>query len=154
MNKHSDRFETVLPDNLRRRYRSVTQPPYIRPKVRRRAFGWLAVIALLISAAVIAAALLSRQKDDIVSLPPAIPAFSPPATPAPTPEVRVLRAEPVKHSVAHMPDGTLINVRLLGPVATQEELPLTGNHIGDTRYVGWYPFVWVSPGVWIDPVID
>jgi hypothetical protein len=56
-----------------------------------------------------------------------------------------------------MPDGSSMAVRILGAFTRQEELPLTGNVVGDVYYVGRFPFVWTQlnngTGAWIDPQI-
>lgn len=152
MNKLTERFECVLPDRLRMRYRSpAPPPPYIRPKPRRRAFNWLAIGATLICVSVLASALLSRR-DVPISSPPA-PMPVPASTPVPVPvPVEVRKAGYVLHREFLMPYGEKLMSRYLGSVPNQESLPLTGNHIGDCYSVGSYEFVWVSPGVWIDPI--
>jgi hypothetical protein len=57
-----------------------------------------------------------------------------------------------------MPDGSSLAIRILGAFTRQEELPLTGNVVGDAYYVGRFPFVWIrlqsGQGVWVDPKID
>jgi len=55
-----------------------------------------------------------------------------------------------------MPDGRWIVVTAMGRANTPEELPLTGNRIGDARWVGDSCFVWLNPigqtnPTWIDP---
>jgi hypothetical protein len=56
-----------------------------------------------------------------------------------------------------MPDGSSLVVTILGAVSRQEELPLSGNSIGDTYYVAGVPFVWTDlsgGGGWLDPAIE
>ena len=55
-----------------------------------------------------------------------------------------------------MPDGRWIVVTAMGRANRVEELPLTGNRIGDARWVGDSCFVWLNPigltiPTWIDP---
>jgi hypothetical protein len=56
---------------------------------------------------------------------------------------------------AHMPYGETVRCTYRGRVASQAQLPLAGNAIGDTYGIGAQQFVWVAPqgGVaqWIDP---
>jgi hypothetical protein len=90
--------------------------------------------------------------------------------PALQPPARVLRASlvslPVRRAqlvelpldasfLAHMPYGETVRCTYRGRVASQTDLPLSGNSIGDTYGVGAQQFVWVAPagGIaqWIDP---
>jgi hypothetical protein len=73
----------------------------------------------------------------------------------------VPRAQPVevrratRAVLAHMPDGSTQVLTVVGTVTQQEELPLSGNSIGDTYFVAGIPFVWTQlnngTGAWIDP---
>ena len=51
--------------------------------------------------------------------------------------------------------GESVQATFLGKLNRQEDLPLTGNHVGDAYFVGAQTFVWVAPngesGMWIDP---
>jgi hypothetical protein len=156
MNQHNERFETVLPDQLRRRYRSPAPPPsYIRPvkpkQKQKRPAVWLAFSVVLICSAVIGAALLSRHE---MPAPTPTPVPLPTPTPLPVPVVEVRKAGYILHRETLMPYGEKLMTRYLGSVPSQESLPLIGNHIGDAYSVGTYEFVWVAPGVWIDPVME
>jgi hypothetical protein len=68
------------------------------------------------------------------------------------------RAERVDAPWVHMPYGENLKINLRaawdGVLMTQDQLPRTGNHIGDAFMIGKNLFVWVAPGgvgQWIDP---
>lgn len=55
-----------------------------------------------------------------------------------------------------MPDQRWIVASAMGRANRLEELPLTGNRIGDARWIGEHCFVWLNPigqtnPTWIDP---
>jgi hypothetical protein len=55
-----------------------------------------------------------------------------------------------------MPDSRWIVAAAMGRANRLEELPLTGNRIGDARWIGEHCFVWLNPigqtnPTWIDP---
>lgn len=55
-----------------------------------------------------------------------------------------------------MPDQRWIVANAMGHANRLEELPLTGNRIGDARWIGEHCFVWLNPigqinPTWIDP---
>jgi hypothetical protein len=76
-----------------------------------------------------------------------------PSTPVPAPAIEVRRAELTGYFWVQMPDSEWQRIRLLGHVNVQEQLPFSGNVIGDAYAIGREVFVWVSPGQWIDPVV-
>ncbi len=56
----------------------------------------------------------------------------------------------------HMPDRRWIVATAMGRAKSQEELPLTGNRIGDARWIDPHYFIWLKPigqtsATWIDP---
>jgi len=88
---------------------------------------------------------------------------APVATPTPT----VMRALPVNHFAprpigdllrVQLPDGRILWTKACAGVRSLTDLPLTGNQVGDMRYVsGTNAFwVWTTPiggglATWIDP---
>src|SRR6267142_3299036 len=50
-----------------------------------------------------------------------------------------------------MPDTRWIVANAMGRAKSQEELPLTGNRIGDARWIGEHCFVWLNPIGQINP---
>lgn len=55
-----------------------------------------------------------------------------------------------------MPDGRWIVATAIGRLNRWEELPWTGNRIGDARWIGKHCYVWLNPigqtyPTWIDP---
>jgi hypothetical protein len=142
---------------LRRRYQP--QPP-------RSPFGWLGLLI-----AVFLGYLFAHFRDGNRSAPDPVERYRPPAAmPNPTPVVRdyAPRAEFVQNDFAprpvgdafgvQMPDGCHVRATVRHAVVGQNDLPLSGNHIGDARYVAsdkhWY--VWLiqsanSAPAWIDP---
>jgi hypothetical protein len=55
-----------------------------------------------------------------------------------------------------MPDGRWIVATAMGWTKSWEELPWTGNRIGDARWIGKHCYVWLNPigqtsPTWIDP---
>src|SRR5258707_7281483 len=55
-----------------------------------------------------------------------------------------------------MPDSRWIVATAMGRTNRVEELPLTGNKVGDARWIGEHCFVWLNPigqtlPTWIDP---
>jgi hypothetical protein len=142
---------------LRRRYQ---QPP------PRRHFGWLGLLI-----AVFLGYLFAHFSDRNRSAPDPVEGYRLPAAIAsPTPVVPdyAPRAELVQNDFAprpvgdafgvQMPDGRHVRTTVRYAVVSQNDLPLSGNHIGDARYVAgdkhWY--VWLIQSVnsapaWIDP---
>ena len=57
----------------------------------------------------------------------------------------------------NMPDGRWVVATAIGRAKSQEDLPWTGNKIGDARWIGEQCFVWLNPigqtnhPLWIDP---
>jgi len=146
---------------LRRRYQ---QPP------PRSHFGWLGLLI-----AVFLGYLFAHFSDGNRSTPDSaerhrLPTAIAGPMPSPTPVVRdyAPRAELVQNDFAprpvgdafdvQMPDGRHVRATVRYAVVGQNDLPLSGNHIGDARYVAgnkhWY--VWLiqsanSAPAWIDP---
>jgi hypothetical protein len=55
-----------------------------------------------------------------------------------------------------MPDGRWIVATAMGWTKSWEDLPWTGNRIGDARWIGKHCYVWLNPigqtsPTWIDP---
>ena len=179
-NIYTDRFETTLPPEMRKRFGERPPAKYVAPPLRNRTTStspWLIAggITVFIGLAAIAHIMAGfADKADTMRYAPALtstytpaptltspsiseatPAPAPQATPTPeaTPEIR--RAHRIAR--AHMPDGSSLVVTILGAVSRQEELPLSGNSIGDTYYVAGVPFVWTDlsgGGGWLDPAIE
>jgi hypothetical protein len=133
---------------LRRRY---------QPQPRERHFGWLGLLI-----AVFLGYLFAHFSDRNRSAPDSAERYRLPAAiaspmPSPTPVVRdyAPRAELVQNDFAprpvggafgvQMPDGRHVRTTVRYAVVSQNDLPLSGNHIGDARYVAsdkhWY--VWL-----------
>lgn len=70
-----------------------------------------------------------------------------------------LQDEPVSQGESfwvHMPDGRWIVATYVARASQLSELPMSGNRVGDARYVGEQAYIWLRPvgGVnptWIDP---
>jgi hypothetical protein len=146
---------------LRRRYQ---QPP------PRSHFGWLGLlIAVFLGHLFAHFSDRNRSAPTPVERSPARSAIASPM-PSPTPAVRdyAPRAELVQNDFAprpvgggfnvQMPDGRPVRATVRYAVVGQNDLPLSGNHIGDARYVAgdkhWY--LWLiqsanSTPAWIDP---
>jgi len=146
---------------LRRRYQ---QPP------PRSHFGWLGLLI-----AVFLGYLFAHFSDGNRSAPNPVESYRMPAAtaspiPSRAPVVRdyAPRAELVQNDFAPRPvggafavqmaDGRHVGATVRYAVVGQNDLPLSGNHIGDARYVAgdkhWY--VWLiqsanSAPAWIDP---
>src|ERR1700745_3540151 len=146
---------------LRRRYQP--QPP-------RSPFGWLGLLI-----AVFLGYLFAHFSDRNRSAPDSVERYRLPAAiagPMPSPP-RVVRdyaprAELVQNDFAprpvgdafgvQMPDGRRARATVRSAVVGPNDLPLTGNHIGDARYAAGegYWYVWLtqsanSAPAWIDP---
>ncbi len=129
-------------------------------------FGWLGLLI-----AVFLGYLFAHFSDGNRSTPDSAERYRlPTAMPSPTPIVRdyAPRAELVQNDFAprpvgdafdvQMPDGRHARATVRYAVVGQKDLPLSGNHIGDARYVAgdkhWY--VWLTSSAntaptWIDP---
>jgi hypothetical protein len=125
-------------------------------------FGWLGLLI-----AVFLGYLFAHFSDRNRSAPDPVERYRVPAAiagpmPSPTPVVRdyAPRAELVQNDFAPRPvgDGRHVRATVRYAVVGQNDLSLSGNHIGDARYVAgdkhWY--VWLiqsanSASAWIDP---
>jgi hypothetical protein len=176
------RLDIPVPPKPRADWNAImNNPPDIGPTPRSRRKGPWISLAIALGAIITVAALNTRPRHDdppVKSNAPVEALSAPEPTPAPThlslssdnntviltasepTPVEVRRAEPAPtptFRLAHMPDGSSLAVRILGAFTRQEELPLTGNVVGDVYYVGRFPFVWTQlnngMGAWIDPQI-
>jgi hypothetical protein len=55
-----------------------------------------------------------------------------------------------------LPDGTNVFIHLRGDLVNLNQLPMTGNHIGDAFHVSGTTYAWLVPQghtvpTWIDP---
>ena len=155
-----DQFDCVPPQEVKREFTSRIPRP--NPQTKR---SNLTVPALIVGGSlVVASALLNR--------PPATTPSSPSVyreVVAPTPALEVPRAllvnlpaakaEPVYYRPDHwmdLPDGTNVFIHLRGDLVNPNQLPATGNHIGDAFYVSGTTYAWLVPQgqtvpTWIDP---
>ena len=73
-----------------------------------------------------------------------------------TPHIQDTPVQLGESTWVHMPDGRWVVATFVGVGKSQSDLPLTGNRIGDARYVGEHCWVWLRPigqtnPTWIDP---
>ena len=159
--RHVDQFDCVPPQEVKREFSSRIPRP--NPQIKR---SNLTVPALIVGGSlVVASALLNRPPATTPSSPSVYREIV--APPTPTVEVpRALlvnlpaaKAEPVYHRPDHwmdLPDGTNVFIHLRGDLVNPNQLPMTGNHIGDAFYVSGTTYAWLVPQghtvpTWIDP---
>jgi hypothetical protein len=156
-----DQFDCVPPQEVKREFTSRLPRP--NPQTKR---SNLTVPALILGGCIIvAAALQNRPTATSRELAPTV--YREVVAPTPTLEVpRALlvnlpaaKAEPVYERPDHwmdLPDGTNAFIHLQGDLGNPNQLPMTGNHIGDAFHVGTTTYAWLVPQghtapTWIDP---
>lgn len=175
-------YERVLPthirDQLLKRPQVVPKSPQVAPKpppvtpkppqVRAEIDNYnVALWAIFVAVILVGVVIVTSQLPRVTQ---AVPVPTP--TPAPAvvpPRAELLRAVPRAQLLAlpnwrvgqqtllRMPDGLQVLAKLKGSVFSTSQLPVTGNHVGDTWVVGDnHEWVWLTaPGssqaTWIDP---
>ena len=104
---------------------------------------------------VVSSPTLVMRRADLIRLDPNVPRAA--LVSLGTPSVQTNPLQGGDAFWVQMPDGRWVVATAVGRANSQEELPWTGNQIGDAIWIGQQCFVWLNPigqtnhPLWIDP---
>ncbi len=167
------RFHHVIPDRRSRFFPTAqkelervsvalraayAQPPRQRIRIWERNFPWELVYVLFAVIPICALFILPHNPADPLADARVDNAPQVASTPVPPPKPKEIHFG--DHFNVTMPDGRLISGTYVGQANQWQDLPWTGNKIGDPRYLWEYKhwFIWLAPvganlnrPTWIDP---